>query len=349
MKIAVDCRMIGSSGIGTFIENIIPYMISQTNNTFVLIGDPARLSVFDHDRCRIVPCLYPIFSIKEQFKYPISRVNQCDVFYTPNYNIPRGIKIPVFCTIHDIVFLDVNGLCSLLKKIIVKYFLQRALKISFCVFTVSNFSKSRIIDRFQGTYNIHVVGNGISRKLKQYREKHPIVTEKKGICFIGNLKKYKGLKTLLQAYRLLKEQNQKVELTVIGNIDLHSKDEKTIDELRAQSHEIRFITHATDEMVYSTIAHSEILVSPSSYEGFGIPPLEALYLGTDVIIADIPTYKEIYQELPVTFFEVGNANDLCHKIIEHKEMQVKVAETIDRLYNYEKTAKMIIDEISKVK
>jgi len=58
------------------------------------------------------------------------------------------------------------------------------------------------------------------------------------------------------------------------------------------------------------------LVQPSLYEGFGLPPLEAMVLGTPALISDILVFKEIYNDFPVTFFKTGDAIDLKNKMIE---------------------------------
>lgn len=68
MKIAIDCRLIGQSGIGTFIENVMHYMVERTDMYFVLVGDKKRLEPYAlRETCTIVECNYPSFSLKELF------------------------------------------------------------------------------------------------------------------------------------------------------------------------------------------------------------------------------------------------------------------------------------------
>ena len=96
------------------------------------------------------------------------------------------------------------------------------------------------------------------------------------------------------------------------------------------------------------MAEAKYLIQPSLYEGFGIPPLEALYLGTNVILSDIPVFKEIYSELPVTFFEVNNAKMLCERILNESPSEIdveNVRKQIDSQYSYSNTAKMILENI----
>lgn len=58
-----------------------------------------------------------------------------------------------------------------------------------------------------------------------------------------------------------------------------------------------------EESLIKLIKNATCLIQPSLYEGFGIPPLEAMSLGTPVIVSDIPVFKEIYDRYPVIYFK----------------------------------------------
>lgn len=343
MKIAIDCRLIGQSGIGTFIENILCEIIKHKEHEFVLIGNSKVLDKFVSQNRQIIECNYRSFSLKELFLFPTKAVNKCDVFFTPNFNIPFGIKIPINCTIHDMVFFDTENFGSTIKRYIIKTYIKRALKISKHVFTVSKFSKSRIESLFPIRNDIHVIYNVISQKLKDYKSRHKEVDKREGIVFLGNLKKHKGIETLLQAYSKLLDNGIKKELTIIGKINFRTKDDTILLSIKIFGETIKVEENASDEDVYRIISHSEVLVSPSLYEGFGLPPLEALYLGTPVIISDIPVYKEIYKSLPVKYFEVGNATDLFDKLKEFPQKEViDVANDIDKLFNIKEITQKLL-------
>lgn len=345
MRIAIDCRLIGQSGIGTFIENVLYHIVNHHEVSFLLIGNKDKLAPFKNcDNCDIQECDIPAFTLKELLKFPVTRINQCDAFYTPNFNIPGGIKIPIYCTIHDVVFLDTDNFCHPAKKFIYKWFIKRALRLSKEVFTVSEFSKKRICHHFHVTQDIKVINNGINKQLIEYQQQHATSTASpKGIVFLGNLKRHKGIHLIIKAVEMLKERNGiTMPLTIIGKFNFRTKDKDIIELLKHKSENITFLSNATNEEVYDVIRHSAVLVSPSYYEGFGIPPLEALYLGTNVIISDIEVYKEVYQGLPVTFFKSGNANDLYQKLKEFKLKKIDLTDTINSRYHYSITANKIL-------
>ena len=107
LRIAIDCRMIGSGGIGSFISELIPHFLKE--NECLLIGTHEQCAPFLRDQnvefcfCDIKP-----FSFKESFAFPyeiLEKINNYEVYFTPYCNIPSGINIPIFSTIHDVVFL----------------------------------------------------------------------------------------------------------------------------------------------------------------------------------------------------------------------------------------------------
>lgn len=347
MRIAIDCRLIGKSGIGTFIENVMLCMVDSAETEFVLIGNSKMLESYaSRTNCSIVECTYGSFTLKELFQFPIKEVNRCDAFFTPNFNIPIGIKIPIYSTIHDIVFFDTEHFGSIIHLAALKWYIKRALRISKEVFTVSEFSRQRIQDYFRTKRDIKVVGNGISSELMEYKTTHPHKYHRSGIVYLGNIKRYKGIHVLWQAYkRLLSENTDAPQLTIIGHFDFRTKDSKILQTIEANKDKIRLVTNATNQQVYDLLSSAACLVSPSLYEGFGIPPLEAMNLNTPVILSDIPVYKEIYGKFPVTFFKAGDANDLYQKLFHLPIAPIVANEQITSTYTYSKTAQRIIQAI----
>ena len=347
MTIAIDCRLIGQSGIGTFIENVLHYMVERKDMVFVLIGDKDCLSCYgEKANCRIVKCNYKSFTLQELFCFPTKEVNRCDAFFTPFFNIPLGIRVPVFSMVHDVVFFDVEGICSPIGKLVRRFFIQRALNISTTVFTVSDFSRQRILKHFHTSKDIIVVPNGLSKELLNYKATHVPVKERSGIVFLGNIKRHKGLQILWKAYeRLIRERPDTPMLTIVGHINFRTKDAEMMQTIQANNEKVRLVTNASNQEVYDILSKAACLISPSLYEGFGIPPLEAMSLGTPVIISDIPVYKEIYGKFPVTFFEAGNSQDLYNHLLELPLSPVIIDEQILSTYHYQNTAQLIINEL----
>lgn len=364
MKLAIDCRMSGKSGIGTFFDGILPHLYRSIEN-LVLIGFDdevieAKKSLFQN--ARFISCSIKMFSIKELFNFPkdiLREINECDAYFTPYCNIPGGIKVPVYSTIHDVVFLDVKGLASTAGTFARKLFYKNAITKSRCIFTVSEFSSARIKKQLRCKKDICVVYNGIPAYLETPVEPKP--EKDSSIIYIGNIKKHKGLSILLGAYeKFLSEtsfqQGEKPVLLVVGKQDnFRSSDDLagvTISRINeAYPDSIKFTGFIGDEDLKVLIAKSRFLVQPSLYEGFGIPPLQALYMGTKALISDIPVFKEIYEGFPVTFFKSEDIDDLASKMdsLWNSKESGPDPKDIPQKYSYEATAKLILNKITKSK
>ena len=145
MIIAIDCRWIDSSGIGVYIQGCLPYFL-DSNNFFYLIGDSEKLNkiISGHKNCQVLECRIKPFSLRETFTFPqniLKKINSGDAFYSPYFNVPSGIKVPVFTTIHDIIFPDMPHLSSRLGLAARMFFYRRCFRRSKKIFTVSKFSK----------------------------------------------------------------------------------------------------------------------------------------------------------------------------------------------------------------
>jgi len=355
MNIAIDCRMSGLSGIGVYLDNIIDQWTNQKNeHTFTLFGEKKNLSRYGrYSNVRIIETNIDIFSFKELFRFPSKEVNQCDVFYSPFFNIPGGITIPIFSTIHDVVFLDVEELASKVGTFIRKLALRRAYRISSSIFTVSEFSKRRIQFHLGTKKEIVVTYSAINDELKTFQSDAQKYYDFEYILFIGNIKKHKGLDILLKAYRNSRENGFTPKLVIVGD----NKKFKTVDKEISQMLEeeldsnIVYTGNISNEKLYIIISQASLLVQPSVYEGFGLPPLESLYLGCNILLSDIPVFREIYTGFPVTFFDRNNLTEFSEKIqtcSKLKPVPADIRQDIDKRYNFYRASNLIWSQIERI-
>lgn len=347
-KNRIDCRMINNSGIGTYLREILPYLL-ETQNQFLLIGNREKLKEFlEYKNVELLECDIKIFSLEELFFFPVKPINQCDIYYSPNFNIALGIKIPIYLTIHDVIFLDMPELTSKLGYIVRKFYYKLAYKKAKKIFTVSNFSKKRIEEHLGREKKIVVTYNGVSKYILEKSDEKYI--KKDYIIFVGNIKKHKGLKILLEAFKLVKKEDKKLKLVIVGNQNnFRTKDKEVIELLedRNLNKDIIFTGYVDNKELKKLIAEARILVQPSLYEGFGIPPLEALALGTNVIVSDIEVFREVYTQMNIIFFKLNDKNDLSKKILSYNlivENRLKNEEILEK-YSYFNVSQIIQGEL----
>jgi glycosyltransferase involved in cell wall biosynthesis len=385
MRIVIDCRWIDASGVGVYLQGCLPFFLDcrrgihtlctlsraslqggvvNSDNTFLLLGNAARLAPFFQGRinAEILDCQIKSFSLRELFFFPghlLKKINSCGLYYSPYFNIPGFIRIPIFTTIHDIIFPDRPELCSPLGLAARMWFYRRAFKRSKKIFTVSEFSKSRIEHYSRHKTPVIVTYSAIRPSflktsfLKTSFLETRKTKKKNSILFIGNIKKHKGLDHLLEAFTRASSEGLPYQLIIIGNKDNFRTGDKQIlrriDSLGPDK--VRFTGFISDEELAEYLSTAALLVQPSLYEGFGLPPIEAMVHGTMVLISDIPVFKEIYDCFPVIFFQAGNTEDLKNKMMEilcDKNKIQYVPVLPDKLlykYTFEKTGAIILREL----
>jgi glycosyltransferase involved in cell wall biosynthesis len=346
--------MLNASGIGVYLRGILPFFL-QSQNYFLLLGNTAQLNSFaSNANVKIIECKVKPFSLNELFFFPqkiISKINSADIYYSPFFNIPCGIKIPVYITIHDIIFPDMPQLSSKAGLAARMWFFRRAFAKSRKIFTVSQFSKSRIEHHLGAEKPVIVTHSAIQQMFPEYKANISIIAKKETIVFIGNIKKHKGLDYLLDAFHQARNDGLPHKLIIIGSKEnFRSSDNAVLRKIETIGTDaVSFTGFVSDETLMGYLSTAALLVQPSLYEGFCLPPLEAMVLGTHALISDIPVLKEIYADYPVTFFRAGDGNDLKEKMMEllfEKNASSPVLpEQLLLKYTFEKTSSIIMKEL----
>ncbi|MDR2143662.1 MAG: glycosyltransferase family 4 protein [Treponema sp.] len=352
MIITVDCRMINSSGIGVYLRGCLPWFLNSDNG-FILLGDPAEISplVSGRSNAAISACTVKPFSPRELFFFPRSllrKINGTDLYYSPFFNIPGGIRIPVYTSIHDIIFPDMPELVSPPGLFVRMFFFRRAAAGSKKIFTVSRFSKSRIEHFLGGGKEVIVTHSAVQPLFLSSGKRDLQKTET--IVFIGNIKKHKGLDILLEAFAEAKKNGLRHKLVIAGSAgNFKTRDNEILRKIETAA-DLEFTGFVSDEKLARLLSEAALLVQPSLYEGFGLPPLEAMALGTKALVSDIPVFREIYSGFPVTFFRAGDSADLKAKmeslLLDKKPEVIRLPEELAEKYTFEKTASVILRELN---
>ena len=363
MKLAIDCRMIGSGGIGTYLCGLLPYFVE--NHQCLLLGREANLEEFcgGTSSVEILPCHVEPFSSKELFCFPsdvLRAINSCDAYYTPYCNIPGrlfggGIKVPIFSTIHDVVFLDIPELAGGLGTAVRRWFYQQAIQKSCCIFTVSQFSAGRIrsLLRFPEKKPLVVTYNAVPHWFTESGPQEGNSAEKAAVrnqdlLFVGNIKAHKGLHILLEGFKQARQRGLAGRLVIVGNAsNFRTGDKDILERFQSLPEEaFSFTGRVSDSQLRDLYRQCRLLVQPSLYEGFGMPPLEALSQGTNVVLSDIPVFQEIYRDLPVTFFKAGDSADLADKLLD--AWKLPPPPPLDSRYSFKRSADIIFRTVSEI-
>lgn len=335
MKIAIDCRYLGRSGIGRVTEGILENL-DFSQNEYWLIGK--RASLEKYEGAHIVEDDSDPYSVRGLFSFPKELNKVCDAVFLPNFLVPFGIRLPVYAIMHDLAFLDVKETTKgtpdrLIKRTLLKRCMKRAKKIS----CVSAFTKERC-KHYYGKLaaKCFVNYNGISRSVASYARSHAVPEKADEIVYVGNVKPHKGLKTLLAAFSRLEGETK---LKIIGEKE-HFLTGLDLDESAYRN--VEFTGRLSDEELLPAIARAKYLVLPSVYEGFGLPPLEALVLGTQPIVSEIPVFREVYEGLPVVFFR---GEEGLTRALSRPPEAIDCREEVLSRYSYARCARTILEHM----
>lgn len=320
MKLVIDVRLINTSGIGTYLKNIIPGILHAFDEVSVL-GNTKEIQLFEWSKkVEIIEFNASIYSIKEQFQYPFI-IPKCDILWCPHFNAPIfGVKAKaVITTIHDVYHLTPNASISRLKKIYAKILFQNAVQKSKIVLTVSEFSKTEILKYTHiDSQKLEVVYAGINKLLfRNSTSKSSIELPPDFILYVGNIKPHKNLIVLLKAYSTFPEKfRSKHPLVFIGKKEgFLTKDntiQKFINSNDLQKH-ITFTGYVEDSEIPKIYKKADLFVFPSLYEGFGLPILEAIASQTKVIASNAASLPEVGGEA-VIYFDPKNHLQLADLI-----------------------------------
>jgi glycosyltransferase involved in cell wall biosynthesis len=356
---SIDIRMLSCSGIGTYIKNLLPFIFEKfQEDIFYLIGNKVEILRIGFDKypnVRVVDFASPIYSLKEQVDISNNILKNTNIFWSPHYNIPLRFNGKLLVTIHDVNHLALPHLLGgFHKRLYAKFMFNAVKKKSSQIITVSEFSKREII-KCVGikAEKISVVYNGVESfwfHVKMDERPHP----KKYFLYVGNVKPHKNLCALLQAFDLLKN-NIDHDVVIVGQKHGFITQDKKIDHIAQKMMDrVHFTGYLSDSLLNQWVAHAEALVFPSLYEGFGLPPLEAMACGCPVLCSNAASLPEVCGDAAL-YFDPYQPKDIANKmemLINNPSLRNELVEkgrSRARQFTWEKSAQQVINIINSLK
>jgi len=314
VKIAIDIRRMTEFGVGTYIRNVVRTLGRlDHDNTYLLIGPPPKVQEIGAlpPNFHTVPLTSPERSVKgyREFRAALQRL-ECDLVHVPNlFSIPRAIPCPYVMTVHDMVEhmsrpREQSGFWRSLRLLLTRRVLEGAARI----FAVSNFTKTEIEKLFGiSPGRIEVVYNAIDERFlrghataadreliaQRYQVTYPF------LLYAGRISPHKNVVRMIEAFSALKTELERdqaypdLKLIIIGD-DLSGNPDlrRTVVRSGVQN-DVRFLGFVPIEVLRIFYDEARIFVFPSLYEGFGLPPLEAMAHGTPVVTSNVSSLPEV--------------------------------------------------------
>ena len=342
LRIAIDARQLGSrkaSGIGVITEELIKHLvvIDKFNQYTAITLKNARKSLPSEvsNLSNLVVSFLPQ-SIGEQLLYPLVLVREkYDLIHYTNFNSPiwlRGAKSIV--TVHDLIpWLYPNSprQRNWLYQRIYRYILKQSCSRASAIVVPSVGTKQDIIKHLKiDPDKINVIYEAVSQRFKdemsvndstqllsKYNIKSPY------LLYVGQWRQHKNLINLIKAFSLFFKQHDNYQLVIAGKRDpLAPEIIKTIKELNLED-DVIITGYVQDDDIADLYKLAKAFVFPSLYEGFGIPPLEAMASGVPVLSSNASVMPEILGDAAL-YFNPHDPQDIMRamdKLVVSSELQ----------------------------
>ncbi len=354
-NISVDVRMINSSGIGTYIKSLLPRIINLLpEHKYYLLGNVDEILAFEWTKQKnvdVINTTSPIYSTSEQLELIKKIPAKTDIFWSPHYNIPVFYTGKLLVTIHDILHLAMPQYAQGFKKQMYSKTLFNLIKLkSKNILTPSNFSKEELTEKLNYSPDaIYKVPNAVDEKWFNIKKQNRPYA-KPYLLYVGNVKPHKNLNVLIKAFKMIKEKIQH-DIVIVGKKEGFILTDDSIQaNLDALNDRVHFTGYVEDDALNQYYAHAEMFVFPSVYEGFGIPPLEAMATKCPVIVSNANPMPEVCGDAAL-YFDPYNPEDLADKILslndnlEVKNNLIELGLSQAKKFSWDKSANTIKEVI----
>jgi glycosyltransferase involved in cell wall biosynthesis len=369
-RIGIDARFFGprQKGLGRYAQKLVEYLekieggSSEREYYIFLKKENFDLYQPESDNFHKVEADFAWYSFKEQLIYPFFlKKFQLDLMHFTHFNVPLLYRKGFLVTIHDLILFHYptvrnttrSRLFYFVKLIAYRIVISWAVKRAIKILAVSDFTKQdvkknlkisqeKIIRIYEGCglekLNLQKSlskekksSKNFSRKiLKKYAILEPY------LLYVGNAYPHKNLERLVLAFGELRENFPELNLVLVGGEDFfYQRLQNFTEEKLGQESGVIFAGFVPDEELEFLYQAAQLYVFPSLYEGFGIPPLEALGRGLPVLSSPETSIREILGDL-VTYFNPREVKDIKNKIAKFldtraEKTKAKLAEESQKL------------------
>ncbi|MCC7357669.1 glycosyltransferase family 4 protein [Candidatus Uhrbacteria bacterium] len=318
MRICIDARMMGAGntrGIGRFIEELVHALLEVApQHHYILVVRQEAHRFAAHSSVETVVADIPWYGWREQIYLPgVFRRIQADRFFIPHWNVPYfGMPDSFVVFIHDLLLFHEpesaktslrHPFIAWLKRMAHRMVVAHVVRSSRAILVPTQTVKDDIAVFFPGFVSkIRVTGEGMG---KIHNFQYPVPGVGSFLLSVGSAYPHKALGDVVDVWFHIRNEFPQLEWWIVGEQDVFMQNLMTLV-TEKQLEGIRFLGKVSDAEL--TVLYSEAvgLLYPSRFEGFGLPPLEALAAGCPVVAREIPALVEVLGRDGAFFFRDGS-------------------------------------------
>ncbi len=346
--IFVDARELEGKvyGVGTYLRNLLREW-EESSKCFTLI----------FSREPSVSPNYPYVIVEGDGKWKwenftlrkfLNSRKECP-YFTPGYTIPISIKNSSAFVLHDISFIDHPRWLNPTERLKLNILTRLSSKRANFIFTVSNFSRKRIMERLKvPEERIIIAQQGLAPAIKyskegalRFREKYGI--NEKIILYVGAIFRRRNIPLLLEGFSYLGGR-QEAELVIVG--EDRGWPRLGIEEIARGMAGVHYFSYLSEEELIGAYSAADLFVYLSEYEGFGMTPMEAASCNTPLLFYPAEALKEIYGDA-ACYIESKSGKEVGEKMGKllrdselREKMILRLKERI-KLYSWKNAAEKI--------
>lgn len=315
-------------------------------------------------RVNMIKPAHPLMGIRGHFweQCVLPQKVGTHLLWSPSNTGPLAVRRQVV-TIHDVVPLDHPEWLNYKFAAWYRFLTPRLMQKVTQVITVSNFSRFRILSHVNiPEEKVITIYIGADRKFKPINKDVALATIKElqlpsdhYFLTVGSLEPRKNLGRLLRAWEMVLPRLPKEMFLVLAGAPGKKQvfGELALDKLPPRVH---FTGHVRDDLLPSLYAGATAFAYVSLYEGFGLPPLEAMACGTPVLTSNVTSIPEVVGDaaLMVDPYDVEAIADGLQRLVEdttlRQELRQKGLERA-KLFSWEKTARetwKVLEEAARI-
>lgn len=295
-------------------------------------------------------------NIYEQFKLPrlIYKMYPKAIIHYPDSMAPIFSRNKVVITIHDLAFKSLKNVFTwktvLWKNIITNISIRKSSKI----ISITNFTKNEILTYYPNlnTQKISVVHNGFNDFSKEMIEEDNVRKEIKSlndyILTVSTISPRKNVDGLIKAFSRIKD-DIKADLVIAGdNGWMYDKIYELVEELNI-SNRVKFTGKVNDDELKFLYKNAKVFTYLSFYEGFGLPPLEAMSYGIPCVVSNTSSLPEVVGKL-ADKVNPRNDEEIAYEILKlyKGKFNQNTFNNINEIYSWEKCAKELLEVYKEI-
>lgn len=369
MNFALDARGINwykGTGIGTYTDNLLKYMlINNENDSLHIFWSGDNYKQYKNENSHIIMTSKKYHKFFEQNYFPsYIRNNDISVLHVPQNGIGLSDNIPCkkVVTVHDLIpyiIPETVGRGYLLKFL---KFMPDIIAMSDAIITVSTESKNTILKFFpideKKIYVIPLAADSKYLPLNKNTCKNVVKTKfnisKPFILYLGGFSPRKNVKSLIYAFKKsISNLDKEYDLVLAGSDRNECQEIKSLINDLNISDNIKFTGFLEEELLPIFYNSCDLFVYPSLYEGFGLPPLEAMCCGAPVLSSNLSSIPEVVGTggILVNPTDVNELSDNIIKILNNIELQDELkSNALNRAkkFSWSITAKKTLDVYNSI-